>query len=69
MRDGQQFLVFVGVCVLQVTLACESIVLYMCEGKVLMDMKRPQFNPFHQEVNYITIINCRESVNNIFQTS
>ena len=24
-------------CVLQVTLACESIVLYMCEGKVLMD--------------------------------
>ena len=27
-----------GVCVLQVTLAYESIVLYMCEGKVLMDM-------------------------------
>ena len=27
----------VCVCVLQVTLACESIVLYMCEGKVLMD--------------------------------
>ena len=26
-----------GVCVLQVTLAYESIVLYMCEGKVLMD--------------------------------
>ena len=25
------------VCVLQVTLAYESIVLYMCEGKVLMD--------------------------------
>ena len=25
-----------GVCVLQVTLAYESIVLYMCEGKVLM---------------------------------
>ena len=24
-------------CVLQVTLAYESIVLYMCEGKVLMD--------------------------------
>ena len=29
----------VGVCVLQVTLAYESIVLYMCEGKVLMDME------------------------------
>ena len=28
-----------GVCVLQVTLAYESIVLYMCEGKVLMDIK------------------------------
>ena len=27
-----------GVCVLQVTLAYESIVLYMCEGKVLMDL-------------------------------
>ena len=27
-----------GVCVLQVTLAYESIVLYMCEGKVLMDI-------------------------------
>ena len=27
-----------GVYVLQVTLAYESIVLYMCEGKVLMDM-------------------------------
>ena len=26
-------------CVLQVTLAYESIVLYMCEGKVLMDNK------------------------------
>ena len=24
-------------CVLQVTLACEGIVLYMCEDKVLMD--------------------------------
>ena len=32
-RDGQQFLVFVGVCVLQVSLAYESIVLYMCSGK------------------------------------
>ena len=32
-RDGQQFLVFVGVCLLQVTLAYESIVLYMCSGK------------------------------------
>ena len=31
------FLFFMGACVLQVTLACESIVLYMCEGKVLMD--------------------------------
>ena len=28
---------FLWVCVLQVTLAYESIVLYMCEGKVLMD--------------------------------
>ena len=28
-----------GVCVLQVTLVYESIVLYMCEGKVLMDMR------------------------------
>ena len=27
------FLVFMGVCVLQVTLAYESIVLYMCSGK------------------------------------
>ena len=27
-----------GVCVLQATLAYESIVLYMCEGKVLMDI-------------------------------
>ena len=27
------FLFFMGVCVLQVTLACESIVLYMCWGK------------------------------------
>ena len=25
-------------------------------------MKRPRFNPFYQEVNYITIIDCRESV-------
>ena len=30
---------FLFVCVLQVTLAYESIVLYMCEGKVLMDRK------------------------------
>ena len=29
----------VCVCVLQVTLVCESIVLYMCEGKVLMDIE------------------------------
>ena len=29
---------FLFLCVLQVTLANESIVLYMCEGKVLMDM-------------------------------
>ena len=28
---------FLFLCVLQVTLANESIVLYMCEGKVLMD--------------------------------
>ena len=33
-----------GVCVLQVTLAYESIVLYMSEGKVLMDnMFLPEF--------------------------
>ena len=32
------------VCVLQVTLACESIVLYMCEGKVLMDIKVVNFD-------------------------
>ena len=31
-----------GVCVLQVTLAYESILLYMCEGKVLMDRKVPR---------------------------
>ena len=37
LRVMDKFLVFVGVCVLQVTLAYESIVLYMCEGKVLMD--------------------------------
>ena len=35
---GNNFLFFGCVCVLQVTLACESIVLYMCEGKVLIDM-------------------------------
>ena len=29
--------IFLFLCVLQVTLANESIVLYMCEGKVLMD--------------------------------
>ena len=29
---------FLFLCVLQVTLANESIVLYMCEGKVLMDI-------------------------------
>ena len=29
---------FLFLCVLQVTLANESIVLYMCEGKVLMDL-------------------------------
>ena len=28
---------FLFLCVLQVTLANESIALYMCEGKVLMD--------------------------------
>ena len=31
---------FLFLCVLQVTLANESIVLYMCEGKVLMDKGR-----------------------------
>ena len=36
---------FLFLCVLQVTLANESIVLYMCEGKVLMDNKRPPHPP------------------------
>ena len=35
---------FLFLCVLQVTLADESIVLYMCEGKVLMD--NGDFTPF-----------------------
>ena len=30
---------FLFLCVLQVTLADESIVLYMCKGKVLMDIQ------------------------------
>ena len=30
-------------------------------------MKRPRLKPFHQEVNYITLIDFRESVNKIFQ--
>ena len=34
---------FLFLCVLQVTLANESIVLYMCEGKVLMDIKCLKF--------------------------
>ena len=33
---------FLFLCVLQVTLANGSIVLYMCEGKVLMDILFPQ---------------------------
>ena len=32
-------------------------------------MKHPRFNPFPQEVSYITIIDCRESVNNIVGTN
>ena len=35
--DNNFLFLWVCVCVLQVTLAYESIVLYMCEGKVLMD--------------------------------
>ena len=34
---------FLFLCVLQVTLANESIVLYMCEGRVLMDKKKVSF--------------------------
>ena len=37
--DNNFLLLWVCVCVLQVTLACGSIVLYMCEGKVLMDIE------------------------------
>ena len=37
---------FLFLCALQVTLANESIVLYMCEGKVLMDSKFPQMSNF-----------------------
>ena len=37
---------FLFLCVLQVTLANESIVLYMCEGKVLMDMNFMHIFPF-----------------------
>ena len=35
--DNNFLFLWVCVCVLQVTLAYESTVLYMCEGKVLMD--------------------------------
>ena len=37
LRGMDNNFLFLWVCVLQVTLAYESIVLYMCEGKVLMD--------------------------------
>ena len=37
---------FLFLCVLQVTLANESIVLYMCEGKILMD--KPFSVAYHQ---------------------
>ena len=37
---------FLFLCVLQVTLADESIVLYMCEGKVLMDITFSQLSIF-----------------------
>ena len=43
---------FLFLCVLQVTLANESIVLYMCEGKVLMDKQKtthPEYK--HEEQN------------------
>ena len=36
--DNNFLFLWVCVCVLQVTLACESIVLYMCEGEVRMDI-------------------------------
>ena len=38
LRGMDNNFLFLWVCVLQVTLAYESIVLYMCEGKVLMDI-------------------------------
>ena len=41
---------FLFLCVLQVTLANESIVLYMCEGKVLMDLS------FHSYYGYFNTI-------------
>ena len=37
---------FLFLCVLQVTLANKSIVLYMCSGKVLMDMNFMHIFPF-----------------------
>ena len=40
-----------GVCVLQVTLAYKSIVLYMCEGKVLMDSKVSSYVLFNFDIN------------------
>ena len=48
-----------GVCVLQVTLAYESIVLYMCEGKVLMDIKTGSTGSERRARNEMT-----ESANN-----
>ena len=44
-----------GVCVLQVTLAYESIVLYMCEGKVLMDKTFSYIFKVCQRLNTVTL--------------
>ena len=46
---------FLFLCVLQVTLADESIVLYMCEGKVLMDLKIV-YNAIYSSQKISTII-------------
>ena len=50
---------FLFLCVLQVTLADESIVLYMCEGKVLMD-KNVSLGPRHMLNTVYFVINIGE---------
>ena len=58
-----------GVCVLQVTLAYESIVLYMCEGKVLMDnetgSRSPCMRPRSDPPNFGPIERGEKQTNNI----